>query len=148
MKTVLYFFACMLLFQLSACSSDDKKTSDEDKMISKFTESTWAAERVEHGTDGDLTFQYEDFSLAFTKSGSGTFLGDYYVANGGNAFRDAFGKWKLSEDMKMIILDNDQELEVEFQGEKMILDFIVPLPSDGRTQGLSGHFAFTLIHTP
>ncbi|HEY3405904.1 MAG TPA: hypothetical protein VGK59_21110 [Ohtaekwangia sp.] len=147
MKATLYFSVLLFLFQASACS-EDESTSAKDNMIRQLTESTWIAESVEHGTDGDLTFQYDDFSIAFTSSESGNFLGDYLVANGGYAFADAFGKWTVSEDLHTLMLDNDQELTVEFQGEKMILDFTVNPSSGGRSNGLSGHFTFTLIHTP
>lgn len=152
MKAIIYFFALVTILQTTACSddsgdSDDEKVSEKDQTISQLTATTWVVENVEHTTDGDLTSQYEDFSIIFTKSNTGNFIGNYLVANGGYAFTDASGKWNISDDLHTILLDNDTELAFEFQGERMILDFTVSAPG-GRTKGLSGHFTFTLIHTP
>jgi len=145
MRTAICLFFTVTLFL--SCS-DDEKVSPKDKMINQITESTWVVEQVEHGTDGDLTFQYTDFSLAFTASGSGDFIGEYFVGHGGYAFPDAFGKWNLSADLKNVLFDNDQEFAVEFVGERMLLDFTVNPPDGGRVEGLSGHFTFTLKHIP
>ena len=148
MKNFVYLLPFFVL--LMACSEDEKdeNVSERDKVVNQITESTWVAEDVDHGTDGNLTDQYADFTIAFTKTKSTNFIGEYFVANGSYAFPDTFGKWSLSDDLKTVLFDNGQELAVEFENERMILDFTVSPPGDGRTTGLSGHFTFTLKHIP
>jgi hypothetical protein len=144
MKTIFNMLAVVMLLQLTACKDDDPNAHDQ--MINTLTKAPWVAVSVDHATDGDLTFQYEDFSMVFTKAAANSYDGEFYIANGGYAFPDAFGKWSLSDDNKTIIFDNGRELEATFSGDQLTLDFVVPPPTGGRVEGLSGHFTFLLAH--
>src|SRR5690349_6195041 len=68
----------------SQCSKDDP--SAKSRKISILTSDVWITESVINSADGDLTFQYTNFEIAFVKNGDAGFDGDYYLADGGTAF--------------------------------------------------------------
>jgi len=144
MKKILNLLAVALVFQFAACKDDE--LSAHDQIVSDLTSGPWVAESVDHSTDGDLLFQYEEFSMVFAKTASNSYDGEYYVANGGHAFPNAYGKWSLSDDLSAIIFDDGREHEFSFNDGRLTLDFVVPPPTGGRVEGLSGHFTFVLKH--
>ncbi len=143
-------FASLLLIVVAvACGSkdEDPKPDAKAKAISTLTGSKWIANSVEHAIDGDLTFQYEDFSITFSKHPAAGAEGDYTVINGGNAFPDPSGKWSLSEDGHTIFFTSGQEFAIEsLTDQSLILNFTVPPSSGGRVEGMSGEFTFNLKH--
>lgn len=144
MKKIMIFLA-LFAFTLTACS-DDNEIGAREQVINNLTASSWVAEQVLHATDGDLTFQYEEFSIRFTKGNATNYDGEFYVLNGGNAFPQPYGKWSLNSELNTIMFDNGQDLAFTIAGNDMTLDFTVPAPDDGRIGGLSGHFMFSLKH--
>lgn len=135
-----------LLAVLFTACKEDSDPSAREKTINKLTASAWIADQVTHSTDGDLTFQYEDFSMLLSKSNANNYDGEFYIANGGNAFPEAMGKWRVNDDQTTIILDNGREIDFEFTENTLTLDFVVEPTESGRANGLSGHFTFTLSH--
>lgn len=129
------------LAHLSACK-DDNEVSAHDQNVNVITASTWGDPTVTH-PDGDLSDQYSDFIIAFTKKPADGFDGIFVIGNGSYAFPENSGKWKFSEDLTKIILDSGRELDVELSATNLNLDFIVT-PEGGRIDGLSGHFTFDL----
>jgi hypothetical protein len=138
MKKILTLIALVVLFQLSACKDDTQEVSSHDQNVDMLT----ANPTVTH-PDGDLSDQYENFVIIFTKKSAGGFDGDFLVANGGYAFPESLGSWKFNEDLTKIILDSGRELDVALSATHLNLDFIVT-PEGGRIDGLSGHFTFDL----
>src|SRR5689334_14351236 len=109
MKTILSIGALAILMVIGSCSKDDL-TSQEQK-INMLTSAPWKVEKVTHATDGDLTFQYEAFSIFFTKNEKDGYLGEYYNIFGGSAFPNSFGKWKCNSDISTITFDNGVEMD-------------------------------------
>lgn len=138
-------FLALFAFMFTACS-DDNEIGVREQTINNITADSWVAEQVMHATDGDLTFQYEEFSIRFTKGNATNYDGEYYVINGGNAFTQPYGKWSLNNELTTIMLDNGLDLGFVMAGNEMTLDFTVPAPENGRVGGLSGHFIFSLKH--
>lgn len=138
-------FLALFGFMFIACS-DDNEISAREQTINNITADSWIAEQVIHATDGDLTFQYENFSIRFTKGNATNYDGEYYVINGSNAFTQPYGKWSLNSELTTIMLDNGLDLDFTMAGNEMTLDFTVPAPDNGRVGGLSGHFIFSLKH--
>lgn len=141
MKNILTLIAIVALFQLSACK-DDNEANTHDQNVAMLTASAWGNPTVNH-PDGDLSDQYTDFIIAFTKKPTDGFDGIFVVGNGGYAFPESTGKWKFSEDLSQIIFDSGRELDIELSATNLNLDFIVT-PEGGRIDGLSGHFTFDL----
>ena len=147
MKKLFAYASLIAVVLATACDKDEPKADPRSESINLLTASPWVIQTVEHSTDGDLTFQYSDFSIVFTKNASGNTDGDYVAANGGNAFPDTFGKWGLSDDRRMIVLSNGQELTVEnLTSQSLVLNFVVAPPTGGRIAGVSGEFTFHLKH--
>jgi hypothetical protein len=140
-KNTIQLVLFIMLIQLSACSEDGP--SDSDVKSEMLSAQAWGHPTVMHGTDGDLSDQYADFAITFTRKSADGFLGTYFVANGSHAFADVSGKWKFNDDLTMIILDSGRELDFQLDESHLTLDFIVP-ESGGRSNGLSGHFTFNL----
>ena len=144
MKTVMKLPALLLLMLVMACG-EDTESNPRAEMIDMLTASTWITESVMHSTDGDLTFQYEEFSITFMKNEASGFDGDYLVLNGGNAFPEPVGKWKFNDDLTQLIFSDGQELDIELTENSCIVDFFVAADG-GRVTGLSGQFTFVLKH--
>ena len=148
MKKIIAIVALGFTGLLVSCNKNSE-SSPKDKAIDMITANAWETESVQHDTDGNLTFQYENFTIAFTKKTSSNYSGEYVVANGGTAFPDAFGQWKILDDLKTIQFDNGQEFEVDLSNGKLKLDFYIVNSGGGRIgwgrmSGLSGHFIFVL----
>jgi len=149
MNHIIRFISLLLIVVVAACSSkdEDPKPDAKAETINKLTASKWIANSVQHATDGDLTFQYEDFSITFSKNPAAGAEGDYTVINGGNAFPDPSGKWSLSEDGKTILFTSGPEIAIEsLTDQSLVLNFIVSPGSGGRIEGVSGEFTFNLRH--
>ncbi len=142
MKNFLTLIAIVALFQLSACK-DDNEVNAHDKNVNMLTASAWGDAVVMNSPDGDLSDQYDNFLIIFTKKSAGDFDGSFLVANGGYAFTESTGEWKFSEDLSKIIFDSGKEMDVELSSTNLKLDFTVA-PIGGRIDGLSGHFTFDL----
>ena len=142
MKNILKLSALLVLFYLSACN-DDNELSKKEQYIEMLTTTSWAHAVVTHGTDGDLSDQYADFIIAFSKTSSTGYDGTFIVSNGGYAFPENAGKWKFNDNLTTITLDSGRELEFELSKTNLMLDFTVA-PSGGRVEGISGQFTFEL----
>jgi hypothetical protein len=141
LKILLRVSMLMMLVQLIAC--DDEQSTETDTKRNLLTTNTWGTPVVTHA-DGNLSADYSDFAITFTTNAvvSG-FEGTYIVSNGGHAFEDPSGQWKLNEDQTMIIFDSGREIQFEISEGHLKLDFTV-IESGGRSNGLSGHFVFEL----
>lgn len=148
MKRIVMYASLFLAVIVSACKSDDKEGTDPHaEKIGLVTSGVWQAESVIHSTDGDLTFQYEDFTITFTNNATSGSDGDFLVQNGGNAFPDASGKWSLNSDLNTISLSNGQDMTIEnLSSQSLVLKFIVAPSAGGRIEGVSGEFTFHLEH--
>jgi hypothetical protein len=147
MKKIFIYIPILLSLFIAACSSDDgQEINPRAEKIKLLTSSVWTTESVMHSTDGDLTFQYETFSISFTNNASAGVDGDYVVANGGVAFPQNNGKWSLSTDMANITLTSGEELLVESLTDGSLKLKVVVAPASGRMKGLSGEFTFLLKH--
>lgn len=140
-KIIFRVLAVAMIAQLTAC--DDDSGSDANTRRTFLTTNTWGTPVVTHA-DGNLSQDYADFAITFTRNAviSG-YDGTYIVSNGGHAFEDPSGQWKLNDDETMIIFDSGREIQFEVSGDRLKLDFTVT-ESGGRTNGLSGHFVFEL----
>jgi hypothetical protein len=134
--TVLF---CVLLF--GACK-DDKPSRAEVK-TKMLTAATWGHAQVTH-SDGDLSGQYANFAIGFTRNASDGFDGTFIISGGGYAFSETAGKWKFSDDFTQIIFDSGKTIDIELSADHLQLDFTVPAPG-GKAAGLSGHFIFDLL---
>ncbi|MBX2964124.1 MAG: hypothetical protein KF687_16555 [Cyclobacteriaceae bacterium] len=144
MKSILTISAIAFLLAFSACSSDDA-VNERDQQINLLTSAPWITQSVMHATDGDLTDQYQNFSITFIKNPVSGFDGDYFVVNGSYAFPEPSGKWKFSNDLTKLIFINGQDLDASVTNSLLTLHFVVASPG-GRTTGLSGQFTFVLKH--
>jgi len=143
MKKILTLTALIVtIFQFSACKDDTQEISAHDQNINMLTANAWAHPTVTH-PDGDLSDQYTNLLIVFTKKADAGFDGDFLIANGGYAFPENFGQWKFNEGLTKIILDSGRELNVQLSSNSLQLDFTVA-PTGGRINGLSGHFTFDL----
>ena len=125
---------------LGACSDDEVNSHDQKVKI--LTASYWGSPTVTHA-DGDLSDQYLDFVIVLNKNASDSFDGTYIIANGGYAFSETNGKWKLSDDLTKLVLDSGKEMSVEVSDQSLRLEFTVA-STNGRIAGLSGNFVFEL----
>jgi hypothetical protein len=141
MKNIFRLTILLALIQFSACSDDNNGGSKSAKSTI-LTKEPWAHAQVSH-TDGDLSSQYTNFVIVFTKNASDGFDGTYVISNGGHAFTETSGKWKFSEDFSQILFDSGKEINIELTEDHLKLDFIAP-PPGGKVAGLSGHFIFEL----
>lgn len=142
MKTILKLTGLIILVQFGACK-DDNEINPQHKSVEILTATSWGNGTVTHAIDGDLSDQYENFAIVFTKKPSADFEGTFVVASGGYAFSENTGKWKFSEDLKQIIFDSGREFDFQLDENHLRLDFSVSL-AGGRGNGLSGHFVFDL----
>lgn len=141
MKNICKITALLFALHLSGCSDDSEK-SKQDKMTAMLTASAWGEATVTH-TDGDLSDQYEHFSILFTDKKSSSSDGQYFISNGGNAFSETSGTWQFNDDQTRIILDSGKTMDIQLDEIHLQLDFITDAPA-GRIRGLSGHFIFDL----
>ena len=130
------------LAQMFAC--DDDNVSPRSQDVRSITATPWSHASVIHSTDGDLSDQYENFVMSFTKKAEGGFEGTYIISNGGYAFPENTGKWKFHDDLDRIVFDSGRQIQYDINGDVLHLDFTVPQPPGGRVSGLSGHFTFDL----
>lgn len=142
MKNFLTLFAIAFLFQLSACK-DDNEISQHDQNVTMLTATNWGNPTVMNATDGDLSEQYADLIMVFTKKSTDGFDGTFVIGNGLYAFPETSGKWKFSNDLTKIVFDSGRELDYTLSENNLHLDFVVA-PIGGRINGLSGHFTFDL----
>ncbi len=142
LKILLRVSLVMILVQLIACD-DNGSSSEPDTKKDLLTTSTWGTPVVTHA-DGNLSADYSDFAITFTNNAViNGFDGTYIISNGGHAFEDPSGQWKLNEEQTMIIFDSGREIQFEVSEGHLKLDFTVT-ESGGRSNGLSGHFVFEL----
>jgi hypothetical protein len=143
MKTLNLFL--IMLITSSAffkCTTEDD-LSRKDEKIEMLTRAPWVADNVSNDADGDLTFQYTNFVIAFVRNGDGSFDGDYYLSEGGHAFPEPYGKWKFSDDLDELIFSTGREMGADLSEDNLTLTFYLA-PVDGRVKGLSGDFTFRL----
>lgn len=140
MKTAFKLIVLLIAFQVTACK--DEPNGNESKEIEMLTAHTWANAQVTHD-DGDLSDQYENFAIVFTKNPASGFDGTFVVSNGGYAFSESSGLWKFNEDFSKIILNSGKEMDAEINEEQLLLEFAVA-PETGRLMGTSGNFLFNL----
>jgi len=131
----------LLAASFSQCSKDDP--SAKSRKISILTSDVWITESVTNSADGDITFQYTDFAIAFVKDGEAGFDGEYYLTGGGIAFPELTGKWKFNKNLNQLILQNGREMDIVVSSNALELSFHIE-PSGGRIRGLSGDFIFKL----
>lgn len=141
MKKILTLTILTVMFHLVGCDDDEANSKSQDLRL--LTSATWSHAEVKHATDGDLSQQYENFAISFSKNADAGYDGTFIVSNGGYAFPENTGKWKFSDDLKQIIFDSGRELQYQVNENSLHLDFSVPVPG-GRTNGLSGQFVFDL----
>lgn len=145
MKSLLKITSMLfVLLQLSGCGDDGNEKSKRELAIDMLTQSSWGHAQVTNTPDGDLSDQYENFVIAFSNNASGEFDGTYIISNGGYAFTENAGKWKLSDARDKITLDSGKEMDIQLEEDHLQLDFTVAAPGGGRAAGLSGHFVFDL----
>jgi hypothetical protein len=128
----------MILF-LGACKDEKSDVQVKTKML---TAASWGHAQVSH-SDGDLSGQYANFAIGFTKNGSEGFDGTFIIAGGGHAFSETAGKWKFNDNVDQIIFDSGKEIDIKLTADQLKLDFTVAAPG-GKVAGLSGHFVFVL----
>lgn len=134
-------FVVLAALLIASCDKE-KDVSPREQKITLLTADTWVTNQVLH-TDGDLTAKYKNFGIAFLKKQSSTFEGDYYIANGGYAFKETVGEWKFSDDLSKIVLSSGTEIDFTLTEQTLELKFFVA-PGNGRVEGLNGNFTFIL----
>lgn len=141
-KRILNLLLLTVLIGLGACKDDEP--NKQDIMTDILTANVWGDATVTHEVDGDLSFQYEDFAIQFTKQAANGYNGSFLVSNGGSAFPDVTGKWKFNSELTKIIFDTGKEMDFTLTESKLTLEFTVSAMG-GRVSGLDGHFIFELI---
>lgn len=141
LKILFRILMLAMVAQLTAC--DDEPSAEGDTKRNLLTTNTWGTPVVTHA-DGNLSDDYSDFVITFTTNPviSG-YEGTYIISNGGHAFADPSGQWKLNEERTLIVFDSGREIQFEVSEDRLKLDFTVT-DSGGRINGLSGHFVFEL----
>jgi hypothetical protein len=139
MKSIIKLTILLIVLQLGACKDEKSETEVKTKML---TAASWGNAQVTH-SDGDLSGQYANFAIGFTKNKSEGFDGTFIISGGGYAFSETAGKWKFSDNFEQIIFDSGKEIDIELSADQLKLDFTVPAPG-GKVAGLSGHFVFVL----
>jgi hypothetical protein len=140
MKKILTLTILIGLAQMFACDDDMNPKSQDVQLI---TATPWSHASVIHSTDGDLSDQYKNFAISFSKKSEDGYEGSYIISNGGYAFPENTGKWKFHEDLDRIVFDSGRQIQYDINDDILHLDFTVSAPG-GRTNGLSGHFIFDL----
>jgi hypothetical protein len=143
MKSTCAIALTIILLIANSCSDKETGADERTLKINEIVSSPWTNAVVTHSTDGDLSFQYEDFSIAFIKNPGSSYDGDFIVTHGGYAFEEHYGKWKLDEVSSQIILSTGKQMEFVLTENILRLEFTVDNTS-GRTAGVSGHFIFEL----
>jgi hypothetical protein len=141
MKKLLTLTMLIVLAQMFACDDDNVNPKSQD--VKLITATTWSHASVTHSTDGDLSDQYENFVISFTRKAENGFEGIFIISNGGYAFPENTGKWKFHDDFDKIIFDSGRQIQYDVEANTLHLDFNVA-PPGGRANGLSGHFVFDL----
>ena len=127
--------------QMFACDDDNVNPKSQDVQL--ITATPWSHALVTHSTDGDLSDQYENFVISFSKKSEDGYEGTYIISNGGHAFPENTGKWKFHDDLDRIVFDSGRQIQYDVSEDTLHLDFTVSAPG-GRTNGLTGHFVFDL----
>jgi hypothetical protein len=141
MKKILTLTMLIGLAQMFACDDDVNPKSQDVQLI---TATPWSHASVINSTDGDLSDQYKNFAISFTNKPENGYEGTYIISNGGYAFPENTGKWKLHDDLEnKIVFDSGRQIQFNVSNETLQLDFTVSVPG-GRVDGLSGHFVFDL----
>jgi hypothetical protein len=140
MKSV--FILLLFIFILLIQCAKDHDPSARERDIKLLTGGVWVVESVTSDVDGDLTIQYPDLMITFLTNGKDGFDGDYYIAGGGRAFPDAFGKWKLDQKLTKLVFNSGREIDFTITENNLTLSFYLEGPTDGRTTGISGDFTF------
>jgi hypothetical protein len=142
MKKILStLFAALPLMMLIACHSDDSESAFE-KNVNALTSTAWTHPTVTNSTDGDLSASYAGFAILFTKKEANGFAGTFVISNGGYAFTEVTGQWKLNDALTELQFDSGKTMTYTVDENHLSLDFTVAPPTGGRTDGLSGHFVF------
>jgi len=131
----------VVVLLVAGCDDDDGNAKSQNMKF--LTGATWSHAEVQHATDGDLSDQYENFAISFTSDGGDGFDGTFIIANGGYAFPENAGKWKLNDQLDRIIFDSGRQIQFDVVENSLHLEVNVDAPG-GRTNGLSGHFVFDL----
>lgn len=140
-KRFLTLAALLVLIQFVACKDSDEPGARE-KAIATLTVTSWGHARVTH-SDGDLSEQYEDFVIQFIKSPSSGYDGTFVITEGGYAFEETAGRWKLSENLTQISFDSGKAMDIVLTSANLQLDFFVAAPT-AKVSGVSGNFVFDL----
>jgi hypothetical protein len=140
-KKIFNLLVLTVFIGLGACKEDEP--GQEEIMTNMLTANAWANATVTHEVDGNLTSQYEDFAIQFTKQPTDGYVGNFLVSNGGTAFPNVAGKWKFNSDHSQIIFNTGKEMVFELTDNTLELDFTVSA-TGGRVSGLDGHFIFEL----
>jgi hypothetical protein len=128
---------------LSGCSDEHYINSAREYEIDLLTSAPWVTQTVKHTIVGDLTSEYRNFSIAFTRNKVSGYDGQYTVVDGQYAFPELSGNWKFSQDLTQLHLANGLELSITLSTHLMSLEFEVS--SDGEsTDELYGQFIFNL----
>jgi hypothetical protein len=141
MKKILTLTMLMALAQMFACDDDNVNPKSQDVQL--ITATPWSHASVIHASDGDLSDQYENFAISFSKKSENGYEGTYIISNGGYAFPENTGLWKFHDDLDRIVFDSGRQIQYDVDENTLHLDFTVSAPG-GRTNGLSGHFVFDL----
>ena len=141
MKKIVLASLLAIITMVTGCKKEEV-LSARDQTLNKLN-GQWSNAQVTHGTDGDLSGLYADFQLVFTKAKTDGFDGYYIVSNGGHAFTQGSGKWKLDSGNSQITLSNGPSMDFEVTATALMLDFTVE-NTGGRISGLHGHFTFNL----
>ncbi|NJM25211.1 MAG: hypothetical protein HC859_06650 [Bacteroidia bacterium] len=121
---------------------DDNETSQRDRDIASIAANAWG-DPVVDSSDGDLSEDYADFVMVFTKSQANGFEGSFVISNGSYGFTETSGHWTLTDDLNKMVFDSGKEMDYDLIDGHLILHFEVADPG-GRIDGLSGQFTFEL----
>jgi len=135
-----FIFLMLMLTMLTSCKEDDIDPKDE--AINTLTANAWAHAKVSHA-DGDLSEEYKDFVIQFSRKGTDDFDGVFIISGGSYAFHEIAGQWKLDDSLRKITLSSGKEIDVSMTNTYLIMEFETSNPG-GRIAGLSGSFRFQL----
>ncbi|PWJ42263.1 hypothetical protein [Sediminitomix flava] len=135
------------LFGLSSCGGEDDTPSTDEIFISKLVEQPWEVQSVIHETDGDLTYDYEEFVTNFNKNGNHEYDGALSTENGFLAFPNA-SYWRLVEEagVSYILRSDGVYMAYELTEASLNLEFTLPQSSIQRVAGVAGKINFSLTH--
>ena len=134
-------FPALLVVMFIACLSDHAESAYE-KNVNALTSVAWTHPTVTNSTDGDLSANYADFAILFTKKEANGFAGTFVISNGGYVFTEVTGQWKFNDALTELQFDSGKTMTMTVDEKHLSLDFTVAPPTGGRTDGLSGHFVF------